>query len=116
MIDAEKLVDAIVERMNVAETLGTRSSALAEDIPLALEQYTKNRWARVQFYAAQSRALTPLFASRSRLLRALRDNFLARICRAPLLSNLVHGVLCGATSPYIFTTIPKREYLGFLEK
>ena len=106
LIDAEKLADAIV-------THGGSSRG----VPRALEAYTHERWWRTQFYGAQSRFLTPLFASRSRLLRAFRDLAVYPACHTPIFKNYVHGVLCGAQYPLPVPgmTIPAEEYLGFLE-
>jgi hypothetical protein len=69
----------------------------------------------VQFYAAQSRLITPFFASKSVTLAFVRNVFLAWACNAPLLSTFIHGILCGAQAPTILNTIPEREWLGFLE-
>ena len=120
MIDAEKLVDALA-----ASSKGGSGTADFEtgpapggacDIDAALSAYTARRWLRVVFYQAQSRVLTPLFASRSEVLRHLRDTFAYAGCHTPGLRRYVHAVLCGAQSPSLISTIPKREYLGFLDE
>ena len=128
MIDAEKLVDALVASSRVAgeggawnpaEERGTIEAGVAGetcDIDAALAAYTAQRWLRVVFYQAQSRLLTPLFASRSEVLRTLRDAFAYTGCHTPGLQRFVHAVLCGAQSPNLVGTIPKREYLGFLDE
>ena len=113
MIDAEKLVDALVAscREGARPADGARGP---RDVDAALSAYTASRWLRVLFYQAQSRVLTPLFASRSELLRALRDTFAHAGCHTPGLQRYVHAVLCGAQSPNLVGTIPSEEYLGFL--
>ena len=123
MIDAEKLVDALVascggERQGASgSTPGSTSGSTSGDaIRAALADYTRRRWARVVFYQAQSRLLTPLFASRSEVLRALRDTFANVGCHAPGLQRYAHAVLCGAQSPNLIGTIPEHEYLGFLDE
>merc|ERR1711907_278432 len=100
LIDAAKLVDCLEQ---------------TPDVNAALNQYTRDRWSRVTFYQAHSRLLTPIFASRSRSLRVLRDHLMYYMCHTPLLETYIHGILCGAISPRVFTTIPKEEYLGFLD-
>lgn len=130
MIDAEKLVDALLassKRGTFAGESGESGRDAAEfetgeaasdacDIDAALSAYTARRWLRVVFYQAQSRVLTPLFASRSEVLRLLRDTFAYAGCHTPGLQRYVHAVLCGAQSPSLVGTIPKREYLGFLDE
>ena len=101
LIDAMKLVDAL-ERQPA-------------DLPAALAAYTRERWTRVAFYQAQSRLLTPIFASRSEILRFLRDSFLYYGCHTPGLRRFMHAVLCGAQSPALLGTIPPDEFLGFLD-
>ena len=63
LIDAEKLVDCLQR-----EALGEASGGGVE---AALAAYTRERWWRLQFYQAQSRLLTPVFASHSELIRSL---------------------------------------------
>lgn len=127
MIDAEKLVDALVASGSDVAGCGHDSGVIdgqidaglmgdACDIDAALATYTAERWLRVTFYQAQSRVLTPLFASRSKVLRTLRDQLAYIGCHTPGLQQYVHAVLCGAQSPSLFGTIPKREYLGFLDE
>jgi 2-polyprenyl-6-methoxyphenol hydroxylase-like FAD-dependent oxidoreductase len=104
LIDAMKLVDALERH--------------PADVPAALDSYTRDRWWRVAFYQAQSRILTPVFASRSEALRVLRDSLMNHGCHAPVLRRFVHAVLCGAQSPNLLTplgTIPEDEFLGFLD-
>ena len=102
LIDAEKLVDAL------------EAHSSPQDLPAALAAYTRDRWLRVTFYQAQSRILTPIFASRSETLRVLRDHLFYYACHAPGIRQFVHAVLCGAQSPNLFGTIPPDEFLGFL--
>ncbi len=132
MIDAEKLVDQLVEKSGGGGRGGERGGGEGGgergsggggggdfdgecDIPAALAAYTSERWWRVAFYQAQSRLLTPLFASRSEPLRLLRDNFTRAALHAPGIKQFAHGVLCGAQSPRLLGTIPEHEYLGFLD-
>ena len=78
----------------------------------------QERWWRLQFYQAQSQLLTPLFASRSRVLRHARNLFMYPACHTPGLQRYIHAVLCGAQSPNLaklWTTIPEAEFMGFLE-
>lgn len=110
LVDAEKLVDCLVAAGAAAtgavgDAEWDESTAAAAPaavdlppgvIPSALAAYTASRWGRVQFYGAQSRLLTPLFASRSGALASLRDGAMAKLCNALLITNFVHGVLCGA--------------------
>lgn len=110
LIDAEKLVDCMEARHLDTPT------GLCLNIPAVLRQYTAERWSHIQFYALQSRLLTPMFASRSQILAFLRDKFMAKLCTAPLLTTYVHGVLCGAQSTIPFKNIPEREWLGFLDR
>ena len=105
LIDAEKLVSQLEQRKDDG------------DIETAFEAYTRDRWWRLQFYQAQSRLLTPLFASRSETLRFLRNSFFYPMCHTPGLERFSHAVLCGAQSPNLLTpwaTIPEEEFLGFL--
>jgi len=129
LIDAEKLVDELVKNANKlteithddcgATTSGTplqaKIAAPPAIVPEALAAYTAARWKHIQFYAMQSRVLTPMFASRSKLLRSVRDAAMAKMCRAPGISTYVHQVLCGAQAPGVFGTIPESEWLGFLD-
>lgn len=115
MIDAEKLVDALVEAQRSPSQPADALEAADVDLPKALAAYTRDRWSRVVFYQAQSRLLTPLFASRSELLRALRDTLTYPALMHTPLRTYAHAVLCGAQSPSLMGTIPKEEYLGFLK-
>lgn len=114
LIDAERLVDCLEQHSNT-ESGDTESDAFLEKMPTILEEYTKMRWAHIQFYAFQSRILTPMFASRSELLCFFRDNFMAKLCTTPIITTFVHGVLCGAQSTIPFKNIPEKEWLGFLD-
>lgn len=134
LIDAEKLVDELVRAAKggsssavgiaggggvaapTTSTTATRAGggAPASVVPGALAAYTAARWSHVQFYAMQSRILTPVFASRSKALRVARDAAMAHLCRAPFVSTYVHRVLCGAQAPWLFSTIPESEWLDFL--
>jgi hypothetical protein len=66
----------------------------------------------------QSRLLTPVFSSRSEVLRHLRNALLYPGCHTPVLKTFMHSVLCGAHSASLlnpYATIPEEEFLGFLE-
>ena len=110
LIDAEKLVDSLVS--------GGVTSTSAKSLEIALDDYTKQRWWRLNFYQAQSRILTPLFASRSESLRHVRNALLYFGCHTPVLKSFMHSVLCGAHSASLlnpYSTIPEDEFLGFLK-
>jgi 2-polyprenyl-6-methoxyphenol hydroxylase-like FAD-dependent oxidoreductase len=107
LIDAEKMVDCFFAARDTNDTAY---------IPQILEEYTRRRWSHIQFYALQSRILTPIFASRSKVLCFLRDTLMAKMCTSPVLTTYVHGVLCGAQSTIPFVNIPEHEWLGFLEE
>ena len=117
LIDAEKLVDCLVR-----ETIkGGGSKALRDGrlLTAALDAYTKERWWRLNFYAMQSRLLTPFFSSKSVLpLQTLRNALFYPAAHTPVLRAFMHKVLCGAQSPdllRLWRTIPEQEYMGFLE-
>ena len=79
LIDAEKLVDCLADA-------GGEASAVEG----ALAEHTKRRWWRLQFYQAQSRVLTPVFASQSNVLRHVRNALLYPGCHTPVLRHFMH--------------------------
>lgn len=110
LIDAEKLVDSLAA--------GGVTSTSGDSVEAALDDYTKQRWWRLNFYQAQSRILTPFFAPRSESLRQVRNALLNPGCHTPVLQNFMQSVLCGAHSASLlnpYSTIPDNEFLGVLE-
>ena len=71
------------------------------------------RW-RLRFYQLNSRALTPVFQSRSRLVGTLRDLLMGPMCHIPITRRMMLTTLVGAQRngiPYL--TIPEEEFMGF---
>ena len=80
----------------------------------ALFQYDSERKWRLRFYQLNSRLLTPVFQSDSKVIGALRDLTMGAMCRFPLTKLQMLTVLCGAQNNGIpWTTIPKDEFMGF---
>jgi 2-polyprenyl-6-methoxyphenol hydroxylase-like FAD-dependent oxidoreductase len=82
----------------------------------ALHQYDQERKWRLRFYQLNSRLLTPVFQSNSKMIGALRDLTMGPIlCRFPPTKLQMLTVLCGAQNNGIpWTTIPEEEFMGFL--
>lgn len=76
------------------------SAALAvNQIDVALDAYVVRRSAHVRWFQAMSAALTPTFQSRSAIVGALRDLFMAPMCEVPLIRRLMLETLCGVAQP-----------------
>ncbi len=65
----------------------------------ALEAYETRRDAHVRWFQTMSAALTPAFQSRSAIIGALRDLFMAPMCELPLIRRLMLETLCGVAQP-----------------
>ena len=55
LIDAEKLVDALVLKSQASVSVRANAGRDCLDVPRALDDYTRQRWWRINFYQAQSR-------------------------------------------------------------
>ena len=55
LIDAEKLVDALVLTSQASVSVGANAGRDYLDVCGALDEYTRQRWWRINFYQAQSR-------------------------------------------------------------
>jgi hypothetical protein len=92
LIDAEKLVDSLEAGITGGRTAAAAAAgggSATATIPASLDGYTRNRWRRINFYQAQSRLLTPFFASRSKTLRLLRNALLYPGCHTPVLRTFM---------------------------
>ena len=80
-----------------------------------MEMYQKERQWRLRFYQLNSRMLTPVFQSNSRVIGGLRDMFMGPLCRFYPTKWQMLTVLCGAQNNGIpWATIPQEEYLGYV--
>ena len=103
------LVDAWVLAKSLHESRG--------DIGSALVRYDRERRWRLRFYQLNSRMLTPVFQSDSKLIGALRDATMGYMCNFPLTKLQMLTVLCGAQNNGIpWTTIPEDEFMGYLQR
>lgn len=71
------------------------------------------RW-RLRFYQLNSRVLTPVFQSHSKLIGTLRDWLMGPLCYLPPTRRMMLTTLVGAQRNGVpYATIPEEEYLGF---
>ena len=69
------------------------------------------RW-RLRFYQFNSKALTPVFQSNSRVVGTLRDLLMGPLCHFPPSRQQMLTTLVGAQNNAIpWTTIPEDEFL-----
>ena len=93
------------------------SSTAARDflVQRTLHEFDRARKWRIRFYQLNSKILTPVFQSNSKLIGTLRDTFMGPLCKFPLTRLQMLTVLCGAQNNGIpWTTIPEEEYMGFV--
>lgn len=104
---------ALVDAFTLAESLsGKIPNASVESV---LEEYNRQRHRRVSFYQLNSRLLTPIFQSDSRVLGFLRDMFMGPMCYFPPTRQQILTTLVGAQASLLpLHRIPSKEYLGFL--
>jgi len=87
------------------------------NVPQALQQYDRERKWRLRFYQLNSRMLTPVFQSNSKVVGSLRDLLMGPLCRFPPTKLQMLTVLCGAqNNGWPWTTIPEEEYMGYVER
>ena len=92
-----------------------KSMQACDDEPSrAVQHYDDARRWRLRFYQLNSRALTPVFQSHSRLVGTLRDLLMGPMCHVPITRRMMLTTLVGAQRngiPYL--TIPEEEFMGF---
>lgn len=80
----------------------------------AVQHYDAARKWRLRFYQLNSRALTPVFQSNSKLVGTLRDALMGPFCYLPPTRWQMLTTLVGAQRNGIpFLTIPEEEFMGF---
>ena len=85
-------------------------------VKAALKEYTRLRRWRLIFYQTNSRFLTPVFQSNSRVAGLLRDIFMGPLCHFPPTKLQMLTVMSGAqNNGWPYSTIPEEEYLGFVD-
>ena len=85
-------------------------------VKAALKEYTRLRRWRLIFYQTNSRFLTPVFQSNSRVAGLLRDMFMGPLCHFPPTKLQMLTVMSGAqNNGWPYSTIPEEEYLGFVD-
>jgi 2-polyprenyl-6-methoxyphenol hydroxylase-like FAD-dependent oxidoreductase len=107
LVDAWKLSEAMkMSGMNGA------SSSVQE----ALAAYNRDRRWRLWFYQMNSKLLTPVFQSNSRLIGAARDTLMGPLCQFEPTKLQMLTTLIGAQNNLMpYSTIPKEEFMGFVE-
>ena len=81
----------------------------------AMVEFDRERRWRLRFYQLNSKLLTPVFQSNSKVIGSLRDIFMGPLCRFPVTRLQMLTVLCGAQNNGIpWTTIPEEEYMGYV--
>ena len=101
---------ALVDAWQLAESM-----AACEDDPCraVLHFDDARRW-RLRFYQLNSRMLTPVFQSSSRVVGTLRDALLGPMCLFPPTRRMMLTTLVGAQRNGIpYMTIPEEEYMGY---
>ena len=101
---------ALVDAWQLSESL----AACDDDPNRAVYHFDDARRWRLRFYQLNSRALTPVFQSRSRLVGTLRDLLMGPMCHIPITRRMMLTTLVGAQRngiPYL--TIPEEEFMGF---
>jgi len=89
---------------------------LQRDVGRALRTYDEARRWRLRFYQLNSKLLTPLFQSNSKVFGVTRDTFLGAACHFPPTKQLMLMILCGAQNNGLpWTTIPQEEYLHHVQ-
>ena len=80
----------------------------------AVRHYDEVRRWRLRFYQLNSRALTPVFQSDSRLVGTLRDWLMGPMCYFPPTRRMMLTTLVGAQRNGVpWMTIPLEEYMGW---
>ncbi|GFH60221.1 FAD-dependent monooxygenase [Chaetoceros tenuissimus] len=81
----------------------------------AMYKYDQERKWRLRFYQLNSRLLTPVLQSHSKVVSTLCDVFMGPMCKFPPTKLQMLTVLCGAQNNGIpWTTNPNEEYLGYV--
>lgn len=89
------------------------SAAMAvHQVDVALDFYVAQRNAHVRWFQAMSAALTPAFQSRSAIIGALRDLFMAPMCEIPLMRRIMLETLCGVAQPPLRNWSPPETMKG----
>ena len=102
---------ALVDAWQLARSL----EACDGDPQRAVRHFDAARRWRLRFYQLNSRALTPVFQSDSRLVGTLRDWLMGPMCYAPPTRWQMLTTLVGAQRNGLpFTTIPEDEFMGFV--
>ena len=85
------------------------------NVKKALQLYDKERRWRLRFYQLNSRLLTPMFQSHSKIVGGLRDACMGPACRFPPTRLQMLTVMSGAqNNGWPWTTIPEEEYMGWV--
>ncbi len=101
---------ALVDAWVLSESI-SRASTVQE----ALQMYDEKRKWRLRFYQLNSRMLTPVFQSNSKIIGSVRDIIMEPLCKFPLTRLQMLTVMCGAQNNGIpWTTIPDEEFMGYL--
>ena len=101
---------ALVDAWQLAQSLEYSDG----DVTRAIKHYdTARRW-RLWFYQLNSRMLTPVFQSNSRVIGTARDVFMGPLCAFPPTKRQMLTTLVGAqNNGWPWTTIPEDEFLGY---
>jgi len=82
------------------------------DVSEALRHYDQDRRWRLRFYQLNSKILTPVFQSNSRVISILRNTFMGPLCHFPPSRWQMLATLCGAQNNGIpYSCIPRDEYI-----
>lgn len=81
---------ALVDAMVLADAL-----AESDSVKSALRRYSDARRAHLRYYQWATRFLTPFFQSNSRSLGWLRDTFMGRACKWPIVRSKMVRTMCG---------------------
>lgn len=88
---------ALVDALTLA-----RCFATSDNVPQALQQYSRTRKSHLRYYQSASRLLTPLFQSHSKLGSGLRDMGMGLVCRTPFLKQQMALTLSGTKTGWLF--------------
>ena len=101
---------AYVDAWQLAESM----AACGGDPVAAVRHFDEARRWRLRFYQFNSRALTPIFQSNSRLAGGMRDLLMGPLCRfAPTRTQMLKTLVGAQKNAAPWTSIPEDEYLGF---
>ena len=110
-MDAWKLSKAVKQSIETLPSQADSHSVASH----ATKTYSDDRRWRMWFYQLNSRILTPVFQSDSRVISVLRDTFMGPLCRFPPTRRQMLATMSGALSPNWISLIPDEEYLAFLD-